>query len=164
MTKASIQSITNWMEQPTDSPLLISGPCSVETPEQVLATARQLKAQTPISLLRGGVWKPRTKPGSFEGVGAEAMQWLIDAGRAINTPVTTEVANAQHVEIALKAGVDVLWIGARTTVNPFSVQEIVNSGFIPLFIITCSPWQIVLSGPKFVVVIKLPPLMKTAES
>ena len=105
MTKASIQSIKNWMEQPTDSPLLISGPCSVETPEQVLATARQLKAQTPISLLRGGVWKPRTKPGSFEGVGAEAMQWLIDAGRAINTPVTTEVANAQHVEIALKAGV-----------------------------------------------------------
>ena len=77
--------------------------------------------------MRGGVWKPRTKPGSFEGVGAEAMQWLIDAGRAINTPVTTEVANAQHVEIALKAGVDVLWIGARTTVNPFYVQEIAEA-------------------------------------
>src|SRR5210317_192773 len=127
MTKASIQAITNWMEQPTHSPLLISGPCSVETPEQVLDTARQLKAHTPISLLRGGVWKPRTKPGSFEGVGAEAMQWLIDAGRAINTPVTTEVANTQHVEIALKAGVDVLWIGARTTVNPFYVQEIAEA-------------------------------------
>ena len=122
MTKASIQSITSWMDQSTQSPLLISGPCSVESPEQVLVTAQQLKAHTPISLLRGGVWKPRTKPGSFEGVGAEAMQWLIDAGRAINTPVTTEVANAQHVEIALKAGVDVLCIGARTTVNPFYVQ------------------------------------------
>ncbi len=127
MTKASIQSITSWMDQSTQSPLLISGPCSVESPEQVLVTAQQLKAHTPISLLRGGVWKPRTKPGSFEGVGAEAMQWLIDAGRAINTPVTTEVANAQHVEIALKAGVDVLWIGARTTVNPFYVQEIAEA-------------------------------------
>ena len=127
MTKASIQSIANWMEQPTHSPLLISGPRSVETPEQILVTAQQLKAHTPISLLRGGVWKPRTKPGSFEGVGAEAMQWLIDAGRAINTPVTTEVANAQHVEVALKAGVDVLWIGARTTVNPFYVQEIAEA-------------------------------------
>ena len=124
---ASIQSITSWMDQTTQSPLLISGPCSVESPEQVLVTAQQLKAHTPISLLRGGVWKPRTKPGSFEGVGAEAMQWLIDAGRAINTPVTTEVANAQHVEIALKAGVDVLWIGARTTVNPFYVQEIAEA-------------------------------------
>ena len=127
MTKASIQSITSWMDQSTQSPLLISGPCSVESPEQVLVTAQQLKVHTPISLLRGGVWKPRTKPGSFEGVGAEAMQWLIDAGRAINTPVTTEVANAQHVEIALKAGVDVLWIGARTTVNPFYVQEIAEA-------------------------------------
>lgn len=99
----------------------------MESPEQVLETAQQIRANAPISLLRGGVWKPRTKPGSFEGVGAQAMRWLIDAGKAINTPTTVEVANAEHVELALKEGADVLWIGARTTVNPFYVQEIAEA-------------------------------------
>lgn len=127
MLKFKAQPIDSWFDQPTTSPLLISGPCSVESPDQILETAQQLAQQTPLSLLRGGVWKPRTKPGSFEGVGAEAMHWLIDAGKAVNVPTTVEVANAEHVDIALKAGVDVLWIGARTTVNPFYVQEIAEA-------------------------------------
>lgn len=127
MTEIAAQNILDWFDQPAHAPLLIAGPCSVESPEQIMETAQQLAATTPISLLRGGVWKPRTKPGSFEGVGAEAMRWLIDAGKAINTPVTVEVANAEHVETALSAGADVLWIGARTTVNPFYVQEIAEA-------------------------------------
>ena len=127
MTSIKAQSIEQWFDTNDSGPLLIAGPCSVESPEQVLETAQQIKANAPISLLRGGVWKPRTKPGSFEGVGAEAMRWLIDAGKAINTPTTVEVANAEHVEIALKEGADVLWIGARTTVNPFYVQEIAEA-------------------------------------
>jgi len=114
MVASKIQNINNWFDNPTDSPLLIAGPCSVESPEQINATAEALREQTPISLLRGGVWKPRTKPGSFEGIGHEALDWLIGAGRQIGTPVTTEVANTEHVEAALKAGIDVLWIGART--------------------------------------------------
>jgi len=127
MVASKIQNINNWFDNPTDSPLLIAGPCSVESPEQINATAEALREQTPISLLRGGVWKPRTKPGSFEGIGHEALDWLIGAGRQIGTPVTTEVANTEHVEAALKAGIDVLWIGARTTVNPFYVQEIAEA-------------------------------------
>ena len=86
MTSIKAQSIEQWFDTNDSGPLLIAGPCSVESPEQVLETAQQIKANAPISLLRGGVWKPRTKPGSFEGVGAEAMRWLIDAGKAINTP------------------------------------------------------------------------------
>lgn len=127
MTEIAAQNIIEWFDQPAHTPLLIAGPCSVESPEQIMETAQQLAAKTPISLLRGGVWKPRTKPGSFEGVGAEAMHWLIEAGKAIGKPVTVEVANAEHVETALGAGADVLWIGARTTVNPFYVQEIAEA-------------------------------------
>lgn len=108
-------------------PFVIAGPCSAETPEQLLETAQQLKACVDLSLLRAGIWKPRTRPDSFEGVGAEGLQWLVDTGREIQVPTTTEVANAKHVELALKAGVDVLWIGARTTVNPFAVQEIADA-------------------------------------
>ena len=127
MTSIKAQSIEQWFDTHDSAPLLIAGPCSVESPEQVLETAQQIRANAPISLLRGGVWKPRTKPGSFEGVGAEAMRWLIEAGKNIGTPTTVEVANAEHVDIALKEGADVLWIGARTTVNPFYVQEIAEA-------------------------------------
>lgn len=91
--------------------------------ETAAALSRSLKP----SALRGGVWKPRTSPGSFEGIGIPALAWLKDAGRTQNLPVITEVANAQHVEAALKAGIDMLWIGARTTVNPFYVQEIADA-------------------------------------
>lgn len=108
-------------------PILISGPCSVETEEQVMQTALQLKEFTQIDMLRGGIWKPRTRPDSFEGVGAIGLPWLVDAAKAIGVPSTTEVANAKHVEMALSAGIDQLWIGARTTVNPFAVQEIADA-------------------------------------
>lgn len=107
-------------------PLIISGPCSAETEEQVMASARLLKEQH-IDILRAGVWKPRTRPNSFEGVGEDALKWLKAAKEETGLKVGTEVANPQHVELALKYGVDVLWIGARTSVNPFSVQEIADS-------------------------------------
>lgn len=108
-------------------PFLIAGPCSVESQEQVEEIAKELSALGKTSLLRGGIWKPRTRPDSFEGIGALGLPWLVEAGRKHNIPVTTEVANSRHVEMALKAGVDVLWIGARTTANPFAVQEIADA-------------------------------------
>lgn len=106
--------------------IIIAGPCSVETEEQVMEIALGLKSAN-LTMLRGGIWKPRTRPNSFEGVGEMALPWLKAAGEAIGVPVTTEVAKADHVESALKAGVDALWIGARTTVNPFAVQEIADA-------------------------------------
>lgn len=109
-----------------DRPFVIAGPCSAETREQVLETAEGLKDLN-VDLLRAGVWKPRTRPGKFEGIGEEAITWLKEAGNLIGKPVTVEVASAAHVELALKGGVDVLWIGARTTVNPFMVQEIADA-------------------------------------
>lgn len=109
------------------SPLIVAGPCAAETEAQVMETAALLAKTPGISLLRAGIWKPRTRPGSFQGIGEEALPWLVNAGKANNLPTTTEVANSQHVEAALKAGVDVLWLGARTTVNPFSVQEIADA-------------------------------------
>ncbi|MGB1102235.1 MAG: chorismate mutase [Crocinitomicaceae bacterium] len=108
-------------------PIIIAGPCSVETQDQMMETAKQLAESGRVHILRGGIWKPRTRPNSFEGVGKEALPWLIEAGKAVGLPVITEVANAQHVDLALKAGFEKLWIGARTTVNPFAVQEIANS-------------------------------------
>ncbi len=108
-------------------PLIISGPCSAETPQQILETATRLAAIGKVDMLRAGVWKPRTKPGMFEGIGTEALVWLQNAKEITGLPVTVEVANAKHVDDALKHEVDVLWIGARTTVNPFSVQEIANA-------------------------------------
>jgi chorismate mutase len=107
-------------------PLIIAGPCSVETPEQVKQTALLLKQQG-VQMLRGGIWKPRTRPDSFQGIGREGLQWLQEAGTAAGLPVCVEVANPKHVADALSAGIDVLWIGARTTVNPFLVQEIADA-------------------------------------
>lgn len=108
-------------------PLLIAGPCSAESEEQVMETCRSLAQSCQVQVLRAGIWKPRTRPDSFEGVGAIGLPWLVAAGKALNLPVTTEVANKNHVELALQAGVDMLWIGARTTVNPFAVQEIADA-------------------------------------
>ncbi len=108
-------------------PYLIAGPCSVESESQIMETSKAIAATGLASVLRGGVWKPRTSPGNFEGVGAPALHWLKRAGETYNLPVITEVANAKHVEQALKAGIDMLWIGARTTVNPFYVQEIADA-------------------------------------
>jgi chorismate mutase len=108
-------------------PLVISGPCSAETEAQVLQTAKDLSATNKIDVLRAGIWKPRTKPGLFEGIGEVGLEWLTIAKKETGLPTTVEVATAQHVEQALKHGVDILWIGARTTVNPFSVQEVADA-------------------------------------
>jgi len=107
-------------------PLVIAGPCSAETPEQLMATAQGLK-NLKVDVLRAGIWKPRTRPNSFEGAGTEGLKWLADVKKEIGIPVGTEVANPQHIEEALKYGVDVLWIGARTTVSPFAVQEMADA-------------------------------------
>lgn len=107
-------------------PVLIAGPCSAESEEQVLAVASAL-VDKGVTLFRAGVWKPRTRPGCFEGVGQEALQWLQLVKSEYGMPVSTEVATAVHVEQALAAGIDVLWIGARTTANPFAVQEIADA-------------------------------------
>ena len=108
-------------------PLIISGPCSAETAEQVLATAEKLAATNKIDMLRAGIWKPRTKPGLFEGIGTKALEWLAESKKQTGLPTTVEVATAKHVQDALQYDVDVLWIGARTTVNPFSVQEVADA-------------------------------------
>ncbi|MEO7263988.1 MAG: chorismate mutase [Ferruginibacter sp.] len=108
-------------------PLVISGPCSAETEEQVIETATQLAATGKVDMLRAGIWKPRTKPGMFEGIGVKALPWMHNAKKITGLPITVEVATAKHVQDALQFDVDVLWIGARTTVNPFSVQEIADA-------------------------------------
>lgn len=108
-------------------PLIISGPCSAETEEQVIETATRLSKTGKVDILRAGIWKPRTKPGLFEGIGAKGLSWLAQAKKITGLPTTVEVATAKHVEDALHFEVDMLWIGARTTVNPFSVQEVADS-------------------------------------
>ncbi len=108
-------------------PFMISGPCSAETEEQVMETARQLAAIKEVSIFRAGIWKPRTRPNSFEGVGVEGLKWLRRVKQETGLLVGTEVANEKHVYEALKYGIDMLWIGARTSVNPFTVQEIANA-------------------------------------
>lgn len=115
------------LERTDKRPILIAGPCSAETEEQVLQTARELAADGMIDLFRAGIWKPRTRPGEFEGVGAPGLAWLKKVKEETGLKVTTEVGNREHVFEALKAGVDVLWIGARTTVNPFSIQEVADA-------------------------------------
>lgn len=109
-----------------DHPLVIAGPCSAETEEQLLKIAHQLK-DTDANVLRAGIWKPRTRPGNFEGVGALGLKWLQKAKEETGMLTTTEVANPNHVDLALKHDVDILWIGARTTVSPFIVQEIAEA-------------------------------------
>ncbi len=125
-------------ETKDQGPLIIAGPCSAETEEQVQETIQEIVKLSPqVKLLRAGIWKPRTRPNSFEGMGTIALPWLKNAGNAVGLPVCTEVANAKHVEEALKAEIDVLWIGARSTVSPFIVQEIADAlrGVdIPVFI------------------------------
>lgn len=118
-------------------PLIISGPCSAETEEQVLETAKRLAVSGKVDILRAGIWKPRTKPGMFEGIGKDALKWLQHAKMETGFPLAVEVANAKHVQEALLHEIDVLWIGARTTVNPFSVQEVadeLNGVDIPILV------------------------------
>ncbi len=107
-------------------PLVMAGPCSAETEEQVITTAQQL-SKIGVKIFRAGIWKPRTKPGSFEGIGEEGLPWMQRVQKECGKLVATEVANKAHVEAALKAGIDILWIGARTSANPFAMQEIADS-------------------------------------
>ena len=137
--KLDINPIKAWLPN-IDNPLLISGPCSLESEKQALDTARLLAKDKRVFVYRGGIWKPRTRPGSFEGVGSIGLKWLQMVREETGLPVGTEVANAQHTEEALKAGLDVLWIGARSTASPFVVQEIAD----------------VLKGTDAVVMIKNP--------
>jgi chorismate mutase len=125
MNRLEINPIKEWLPQ-LNNPLLISGPCSLETEQQALETARLLARDHRVFVYRGGVWKPRTRPGMFEGVGSIGLKWLQMVKKETGLPVGTEVANAQHTEEALKAGLDVIWIGARSTASPFVVQEIAD--------------------------------------
>lgn len=108
-------------------PLIISGPCSAETREQTLETCVRLAETGVVDMLRAGIWKPRTSPGSFEGVGLKGLAWMAEAKRLTGLPIGVEVASAKHVGSALEFEVDCVWIGARTTVSPFAVQEIAEA-------------------------------------
>jgi len=123
----NIEPMENWFPKTKDLPLLIAGPCSAETEEQVIETAKLIEKDHRAMVYRAGLWKPRTRPGTFEGVGAEGLPWLKRVKDETRLLVATEVAKAEHVKLAIDAGVDILWIGARTTVNPFSVQELADA-------------------------------------
>ncbi|MCW8979946.1 MAG: 3-deoxy-7-phosphoheptulonate synthase, partial [Altibacter sp.] len=119
--------LRNWLDAfKLSHPLVIAGPCSAETEAQVLKIAHELK-ETDTTVLRAGIWKPRTRPGNFEGVGALGLKWLQRAKEETGLLTTTEVANANHVDLALAHDIDILWVGARTTVSPFMVQEIADA-------------------------------------
>ncbi|MDR2911272.1 MAG: chorismate mutase [Bacteroidales bacterium] len=125
-SKLDINPIKAWLPH-INNPLLVSGPCSLESEKQTIETARLLAKDKRVFVFRGGIWKPRTRPGSFEGVGSIGLEWLKRVREETGLLVGTEVANAQHTEEALKAGLDVLWIGARSTTSPFVVQEIADA-------------------------------------
>lgn len=128
--------MNEWLPQ-SEQPLVIAGPCSAESEEQVMQTARELKKVSQVSVFRAGIWKPRTRPGGFSGMGVEALSWMKRVKEETGLLTTIEVANANHVYEALKHGIDILWIGARTSANPFSVQEIADAlkgADIPVFV------------------------------
>jgi chorismate mutase len=126
--KFEITPLADWAKI-TSHPFVIAGPCSAEGEEQVMSTVKEIvqHANGKVQMIRAGIWKPRTRPNSFEGVGEIGLPWVKNAGRAVGLPVAVEVANPEHVEAALKNEIDVLWIGARTTVSPFAIQEIADS-------------------------------------
>ena len=118
--------IKGWIENP-DELLLIAGPCSVESKEQFFDTVTRLSELQEVKILRGGIWKPRTRPNGFEGIGEEGLKWMREVSQTTGLPVMTEVATPEHVELALKHDIDALWIGARTTANPFSMQQLADA-------------------------------------
>lgn len=121
----NIEKLEKWSPV-KNKPIIISGPCSAESEEQVMETCKALKEEG-IEVMRAGVWKPRTRPNNFEGHGAIALDWIKNVKEELGVKFAVEVANPEHVELCLKAGIDILWIGARSTVNPFTVQEIADS-------------------------------------
>ena len=127
MVMENKKELRTWLDDfQLNHPLVIAGPCSAETEEQVLKIAHELK-DSDVSIFRAGIWKPRTRPGGFEGVGEIGLKWLQKAKAETGLLMATEVATAAHVKLALEHDIDVLWIGARTTVNPFAVQEIADA-------------------------------------
>ena len=118
--------LESWNSRSSERPFIIAGPCSAETEEQVIETAQKLDKMN-VSIFRAGIWKPRTRPSGFEGIGEKGLPWLQRVKEETNMEVATEVANARHVNLALKYDIDVLWIGARTAANPFTVQEIADA-------------------------------------
>ena len=125
-TELNITPVCSWLKD-AKRPLIIAGPCSAESEVQMLSTAKAIESIDNKIIFRAGIWKPRTRPNSFEGMGSMALPWMKRVKEETGMLVSTEVANAQHVEECLKSGIDILWIGARTTVNPFSVQEIADA-------------------------------------
>jgi len=123
-----VRPLPSWLNI-VKAPFVISGPCSAENQRQVLETALGLAATGLVSVMRAGVWKPRTRPHSFEGKGEEALQWLTEARDATGLPIAVEVASPAHIELCLKHQIDMVWIGARTSVNPFSVQDLADALF-----------------------------------
>lgn len=121
-----INPINSWLPEVADY-LIISGPCSAESHKQLMQTAIELKKDSRIKIFRAGIWKPRSRPRSFEGVGEQGLQWLQCVRQETGLKVAVEIANPQHLEACLKHNIDVIWLGARTTVNPFSVQEIAHA-------------------------------------
>lgn len=124
-TALNIVPLSDWIKT-DDTPIVISGPCSAESEKQVLDTARAIAGIPNVQLFRAGIWKPRTRPGLFEGVGIEGLKWLALVKAETGLRSAVEVASPAHVQEALKYGIDVLWIGARTVVNPFSLQDLAN--------------------------------------
>ncbi|CAH0995683.1 2-dehydro-3-deoxyphosphooctonate aldolase [Emticicia aquatica] len=118
--------LSSWIDT-AGKPLIIAGPCSAETEEQVSETVSRIAKEGYAHVIRAGVWKPRTRPGSFEGMGEAALPWLAAMKKETGLPIAVEVATPQHIELALKYGIDILWIGARTTVNPFNVQDLADA-------------------------------------
>jgi chorismate mutase len=131
-----ITPIHSWLKN-SGSPIIIAGPCSAESEAQIMLVSEKLASSKKVHLLRAGIWKPRTRPNSFEGLGKTALPWLKKAQDEFGIPFIIEVANAEHVKMALDAGIQHVWIGARSTVNPFSVQEIADAlrgKDIPVFV------------------------------
>jgi chorismate mutase len=119
-----ILSLKSWFKDFDNYPFIVAGPCSAESEEQIMSVAAFLKSTGKVNLFRAGIWKPRTRPGTFSGAGVKALKWLERVKSEHNLRVTVEVASPKHIEACLKHGIDVLWIGARTASNPFSVEEI----------------------------------------
>ncbi len=122
----NIQEVDSWMGK-HKKPFVIAGPCSAESREQLLATATEIAKIPNVNAFRAGIWKPRTRPSKFEGVGNIGLEWMKEVKTLTGLKLAVEVANPEHVELCLKNDIDILWIGARTTVNPFSVQEIASA-------------------------------------
>lgn len=125
-TDLEILQLIEWLNT-NGKPLVIAGPCSAESEEQIMATAREIAKIPQVNVFRAGIWKPRTRPGEFEGVGSKGLLWLKKAKKETGLKTCVEVAKPEHIELALKNEVDILWLGARTVVNPFSVQEIAEA-------------------------------------